>query len=70
MSSAAPAVKETPSGSGKTMASGTATVSAKAPRTGKAATRSPGWKVLSAPARRTTPAHSAPGMKGRSGFIW
>ena len=36
------AAKETDSGSAKTMTSGTRTVSAKPPSTGKAATRSPG----------------------------
>ena len=70
MGRAAPASNDTLSGNGKTIGSGTATVSANAPSTGKAATRSPGLNALPGAASRTTPAHSAPGTKGRSGRSW
>ena len=50
------------------MSASTATVSAKPPVTGKAATRSP---AANPPASaRTTPATSQPGVNGSSGRSW
>ncbi len=70
MGSPAPAANETPSGSGRTCCSSTATTSWNAPMPANAATGSPGRSAEPSGASRTDPASSEPIVNGRSGWYW
>src|SRR5690606_1745535 len=70
MGNAAADTNDSRSGMGNTAWVGTATVSAKPPKPGNAATRSPGRTEAPSGAERTTPATSVPGTNGSSGLYW
>ncbi len=69
--SAAPSSKVMPSGIFQAARAATTTRSAKAPSGVESSTRSPLAKPFTSSATSaTTPAASAPGMKGNGGFTW